>query len=236
MASQAIRSRAAAGAAGHQAKQADEQEPGTAAGQSQGGGKCAHRPRGASQPPKPTTGGASTSFPVACPPPSRPPARPLALDASDDRLISRSTFLVKKKRKRKHHETPAFSSNDLPTTILFFLFSLFFLLRANEASLTAALGNAQTHTHAHTHARTTSTILVFFRHVRLRRTTPPRFSRFRAPPFTDAFLPPAGRPPPPPPLQLRDAPVHPSLTPSLRAASIEIRAARSAIAQSPVRG
>jgi len=47
----------------------------TAAGQSQGGGKCAHRPRGASQPPKPTTNGASTSFPRRLPfsPPSRPP-------------------------------------------------------------------------------------------------------------------------------------------------------------------
>ncbi|KAF7414049.1 hypothetical protein HZH68_002538 [Vespula germanica] len=47
---------------------AAEQEPGTAgeAGwKSQGGGKCAHRPRGASQPPKPSTAGASTSFPFA---------------------------------------------------------------------------------------------------------------------------------------------------------------------------
>ncbi|KAL2746330.1 hypothetical protein V1477_004700 [Vespula maculifrons] len=49
---------------------AAEQEPGTAgeAGwKSQGGGKCAHRPRGASQPPKPSTAGASTSFPFARP-------------------------------------------------------------------------------------------------------------------------------------------------------------------------
>lgn len=50
-----------------------QQEPAaTAAGQSQGGGKCAHRPRGASQPPKPTTDGASTSFPVAFPSPLPP--------------------------------------------------------------------------------------------------------------------------------------------------------------------
>lgn len=71
----------------------DQQEPtAAAAGQSQGGGKCAHRPRGASQPPKPTTDGASTSFPVAFPsplPPSlpiTPLAHPLAFDAPEKRL------------------------------------------------------------------------------------------------------------------------------------------------------
>lgn len=74
-----------------------QQEPAAAAaGQSQGGGKCAHRPRGASQPPKPTTDGASTSFPVAFPsplPPSLPAAplaHPLAFDAPEKRLTPRS--------------------------------------------------------------------------------------------------------------------------------------------------
>lgn len=76
-----------------------QQEPAATAGQSQGGGKCAHRPRGASQPPKPTTDGASTSFSVAFPsplPPSFPAtplAHPLAFDAPEKRLTPRSPYV-----------------------------------------------------------------------------------------------------------------------------------------------
>lgn len=67
-----------------------------AAGQSQGGGKCAHRPRGASQPPKPTTDGASTSFPRRLPSPFSPSSarftlleHSLTFDATEERLTSR---------------------------------------------------------------------------------------------------------------------------------------------------
>lgn len=50
-------------AAGWVNQEDDGNQPETAAGQSQGEEKCAHRPHGASQPPKPATGGASTSYP-----------------------------------------------------------------------------------------------------------------------------------------------------------------------------
>lgn len=77
----------------YQKDKVNQQEPTTAAGQSQGGGKCAHRPRGASQPPKPTTDGASTSFPVAYS--SHPPTLAHSLVPSiPQRCVSYVSFAV----------------------------------------------------------------------------------------------------------------------------------------------
>lgn len=92
-----LRRVAGAGCRYQEDDEASQQEPAVAGGQSQGGGKRAHRPRGANQPPKPTTDGASTSFPFACSPlpPSRPPDLPGAPShrrcPREKRLTSRSS-------------------------------------------------------------------------------------------------------------------------------------------------
>lgn len=151
------------------------------------------------------------SLSPALPPPALlhalSPSTPLTTALYPVQRVSRGEGKGKKKeeKERKKRRTPLdrrttlfWASSNESTTLSTLFLSLPLLpsvpcATSNEASVLA------------TRARTTRTILA-------PRSTPGgshhRGSlRFRAPPFTDAFLPPAaGRPPPPPPpLQLRDA-------------------------------